>query len=145
MFEAISRLFRDPTPKPGLQPMEPRLAVAAILVHLAAADGSFTPEERSTISGTLRDHFDLDEAAVERLIAEGIRRDADAVDLYQFTTILAELPLEERLGIIRMMWSVVYTDRTNHELEDNLVWRVAELIGVSARDRMELRNQMRRG
>ena len=44
-----------------------------------------------------------------------------------------------------MMWQVVFADDTNHELEDNMVWRVAELIGVSARERTVLRNQMRRG
>ena len=43
-----------------------------------------------------------------------------------------------------MMWNVVFVDDTNHELEDNMVWRVAELIGVSSRQRTILRNQARR-
>ena len=29
-----------------------------------------------------------------------------------------------------------------HELEDNMVWRIAELIGVSSRDRTILRKQI---
>jgi uncharacterized tellurite resistance protein B-like protein len=41
-----------------------------------------------------------------------------------------------------MMWQVVFADKKNDELEDNMVWRIAELIGVSARDRTVLRNQM---
>jgi uncharacterized tellurite resistance protein B-like protein len=40
---------------------------------------------------------------------------------------------------------VVFADNQNHELEDNMVWRIAELIGVSARQRTVLRNQMARG
>jgi uncharacterized tellurite resistance protein B-like protein len=40
---------------------------------------------------------------------------------------------------------VVFADKKNHELEDNMVWRIAELIGVSARQRTILRNQMARG
>jgi uncharacterized tellurite resistance protein B-like protein len=39
---------------------------------------------------------------------------------------------------------VVFADKKNHEMEDNMVWRVAELIGVSARQRTILRNQMSR-
>ena len=39
-------------------------------------------------------------------------------------------PGSEKLEIIRMMWQVVFADRRNHELEDNMVWRIAELIGV---------------
>ena len=42
-----------------------------------------------------------------------------------------------------MMWTVVFADSANHELEDNMVWRVAELIGVSSRDRTILRNKIR--
>ncbi len=44
-----------------------------------------------------------------------------------------------------MMWQVVFADKANHELEDNMVWRIAELIHVSSRDRTILRNQMARG
>ena len=43
-----------------------------------------------------------------------------------------------------MMWTVVFSDKKNHELEDNMVWRIAELIGVSSRDRTILRNQVGR-
>ena len=37
---------------------------------------------------------------------------------------------------------VLFSDKKNHELEDNMVWRIAELIGVSSRDRTILRNQV---
>ena len=44
-----------------------------------------------------------------------------------------------------MMWQVVFADSKNHELEDNMVWRIAELIGVSARQRTVLRNEIAKG
>ena len=53
--------------------------------------------------------------------------------------------MEDRIEIVRMMWMVVFADKKNHELEDNMVWRIAELIGVSTRERTKLRNQMARG
>lgn len=142
MFDAIARLFGGET-TPVNAPIEPRLAVAALLVHLATVDGTAKPEELSTISNALKDHYGLDDAAVSRLIAEARRKDREAVDFYQFTARLARLETGEKIAIIRMMWQVVFADDTNHELEDNMVWRVAELIGVSARDRTVLRNQMR--
>ena len=46
---------------------------------------------------------------------------------------------EERLKFIELLWEIVYSDGENHELEDNLVWRVAELLGVDGRDRVLLR------
>ena len=142
MFEAISRLFTQPQPADLRH--EPKLAVAALLVHLAAVDGTVSEEERQAVRAALMDYYNLDESEVGRLVADATHQANDAVDFYRFTSSLAALEDKERLEIIRMMWQVVFADRKNHELEDNMVWRIAELIGVSARDRTILRKQMAR-
>jgi uncharacterized tellurite resistance protein B-like protein len=140
MFEALNRLFQKPETE--LSRHDPKLAVAALLVHLAAVDGQMKEEERKAIKGVLQDHYDMDEASVDRLVREAALRDAEAVDFYKFTSALSSLEIEDRIEIVRMMWQVVFADKKNHELEDNMVWRIAELIGVSARDRTVLRNQI---
>jgi uncharacterized tellurite resistance protein B-like protein len=142
MFEALNRLFTQKDARPPVA--DARLAVAALLVHLAAVDGAIKPEERAAVRHGLTDFYGLEEDEVERLVAEALRRDADAVDFYQFTSELSALDNEERLEIVRMMWQVVFADSKNHELEDNMVWRIAELIGVSTRDRNIIKNQMAR-
>ena len=142
MFDAIARLFSQPeTPQFH---NEPKLAVAALLVHLSAVDGQVTDGDRAAVKGALMDYYSLDEAEVDRLIADGTRHDKEAVDFYRFTSAIASLEQAERLEIVRMMWQVVFADGKTHELEDNMVWRIAELIGVSARDRTTLRKQMSR-
>ena len=143
MFDALRSMFAKPDAT--LLSMEPKLAVAALLVHLAAVDGTAKPEEREAVEGALMDYYDLGEDEVEKLIEEATRRDAESVDFYRFTSALSSLESNERVEIIRMMWQVVFADKKNHELEDNMVWRIAELIGVSARDRTILRAQMARG
>ena len=142
MFDALRSIFAKPDAT--LLSMEPKLAVAALLVHLAAVDGSVKEEERDAVKGALMDFYQLGEGEVEKLISEATRRDAESVDFYRFTSALSSLDDKERIEIIRMMWQVVFADRKNHELEDNMVWRIAELIGVSARDRTTLRSQMSR-
>jgi uncharacterized tellurite resistance protein B-like protein len=140
MFDAIARFFSGP--EVTLADNDPRLAVAVLLVHLAAVDGTVKDEERLTVRRALQDHFGLDEDTVRKLVHEARRRDAEAVDFYRFTSALTHLDEQQRIEIIRMMWQVVYADKQNHELEDNMVWRIAELIGVSSRQRTILRNQM---
>lgn len=140
MFEAITRLFSRPDSE--LDSNDPKLSVAALMVHLAAVDGQMKDEERNAIKGALMDHYDLDEAAVDKLVREAAMRDAEAVDFYKFTQGITRLEMEDRIEIVRMMWMVVFADKKNHELEDNMVWRIAELIGVSSRDRTILRNQI---
>ncbi len=137
MFEALRSLFTRPDAT--MLSMDPKLATAALLVHLAAIDGTVTPAERKALEAALMQHYGLSNGEVETLVAEATRRDQESVDFYRFTSALTSLDSSEKLGIIRMMWQVVFADRKNHELEDNMVWRIAELIGVSARDRTTLR------
>jgi len=143
MFDAISRLFAQPPQTQDFR-NDPKLAVAALLVHLSAVDGTVTDNERVAVKGALMDYTGLEETEVDALIAEATRQANAAVDFYRFTSAITPLAEKERLEIIRMMWQVVFADGKNHELEDNMVWRIAELIGVSARDRTILRKQMSR-
>jgi uncharacterized tellurite resistance protein B-like protein len=143
MFESIARFFSGPGDTP-MADNDPRLAVAVLLVHLAAVDGTVGEEEKLAVRQALMEHYGLEEEAVRQLVREARRRAADAVDYYRFTSALSRLDEDQRIDIVRMMWRVVFADEKNHELEDNMVWRVAELIGVSARQRTILRNQMAR-
>jgi uncharacterized tellurite resistance protein B-like protein len=144
MFDALSKLFSG-RPEAASTAIEPKLAVAALLVHLAAVDGTMKDEERQAVVHALTDYYGLGEDEVEKLVAEATRRDAESVDFYRFTSALASQPEEEKIEIVRMMWQVVFADKKNHELEDNMVWRIAELLHVSSRDRTILRSQMARG
>ncbi len=144
MFSAISKLFTSNPKMVAEAPVDPKLAVAALLVHLIGIDGEITDEESQTVSRVLKQHFELSEAEIAELLEIARKKDAEAVDFYQFTSTITQLEMDQRVEIIAMMWSVVYADDENHELEDNMVWRVAELIGVSARDRTRLRAKIKR-
>ena len=47
-----------------------------------------------------------------------------------------------RLRMIEMMWQLAYADGAVSDYEDNLIWRVADLLGVSSRERIALRQQV---
>ncbi len=143
MFSAISRLFASPKEAEQV-PVDPKLAVAALLVHLIGIDGEITDEESQTVSRVLKEHFELSETQISELLEIARKKDAEAVDFYQFTSTITQLEMDQRIEIIAMMWLVVYADKENHELEDNMVWRVAELIGVSSRERTKLRAKIKR-
>ncbi len=77
------------------------------------------------------------------MVDEATQRDENAVDLYAFTSVLKrELDEEQRKAVVELMWEMVFADGEVSEFEDNVVWRVAELIGVSTRDRMVIRQQI---
>jgi uncharacterized tellurite resistance protein B-like protein len=120
-----------------------RLAAAALLFHLIDIDGVIEESESAKLREILRSHYDLSDKETTELIAAAKQRDEEAVDLYGFTSVLKRTTdEEERLGIVEMMWEIVYADGHVHEFEDNTIWRVAELLGVSTRDRMNLRHKV---
>jgi uncharacterized tellurite resistance protein B-like protein len=49
---------------------------------------------------------------------------------------------EGRLRIVEKMWELVYADGEVSEYEDNVVWRAADLLGVSSRDRIDLKHRI---
>lgn len=120
-----------------------RLAVAALLVHLIAVDGVITDDERKRLREVLSKHYELDAGDTERLVAEARRRDEDAVDLYGFTSVLKRM-LDDtgRAQVVEMMWQLVFADGKISEFEDNMVWRVAELLAVSPRERIALKRKV---
>ncbi|WP_108662359.1 TerB family tellurite resistance protein [Acuticoccus kandeliae] len=122
---------------------DPRLSVAAILVHIVAIDGVVTGDEKRRLREVLSAHYSLSPEETESLVEEATQRDDEAVDLYAFTSVLKrELDEDGRREVVELMWEMVYADGEVSEFEDNIVWRVAELIGVTARDRVTIRKNI---
>jgi uncharacterized tellurite resistance protein B-like protein len=133
-----------PERRPKLYAAEERLAAAALLYHVVALDGSVKEGERARLRQVLMKEFGLGHEEGEELIEEARSADAAAVDLYGFTSVLKR-KLDEvgRRRVIAMMWDMAFADGEVHEFEDNVLWRVAELLGVSARERIMLKRQAR--
>jgi uncharacterized tellurite resistance protein B-like protein len=120
-----------------------RLAAAALLVHAAAIDGDISPSEGEKLRAVLKKNFALDDASTNELIDKATAVERESVDLYHFTHQLnRSLNEAGRARIIEMMWEIVYADGRRDELEDNLLWRAADLLGVSPRERIELRRRI---
>jgi uncharacterized tellurite resistance protein B-like protein len=120
-----------------------QLATAALLTRVATVHIEMSQARRAKLHAILRSHFDLDDPATAMLLEESAAVDRTAVDLYRFTRQLNQfLNDESRRRLVRMMWEVVYADGRVNELEDNIIWRVADLLGVTTRQRVELRQQI---
>lgn len=120
-----------------------RLAAAALLIHVMSIDGKETGAELDKLRELLKQQFDLDDQAAEELIAAATAADNEAVDLYGFTSLInRSLDEDGRRRIVKMMWEMVYADGRMNEFEDNVVWRASDLLGISQRDRVEMRREV---
>ncbi|MGE4372415.1 MAG: TerB family tellurite resistance protein [Xanthobacter sp.] len=121
-----------------------RLATAALLVHVVSIDGAVTEAERIRLQAILASRFDLDAKMSGALMAQAVVKDAEAVDLYAFTSVLNRaLDGEGRRRIVEMMFEAAFADGGLTEFEDNLVARVAELLNIEDRDLVAIRQVIR--
>jgi uncharacterized tellurite resistance protein B-like protein len=120
-----------------------RLAATALLIHVISLDGEPSAVEKRKLHSLLESRFGLDPGTADQLIASATLVEGEAVDLYHFTSVFMRSVNEEgRLRIVEMMWELAYADGRASEFEDNVVWRAADLLGVSSRDRIDLKHRV---
>ena len=138
--EVASPLTQDNRP---FSETDYRLAATALLIHVVSLDGEPSEVEKQKLHSVLQARFQLDAATVTQLIAEATLVEGEAVDLYHFTSVIMRSVDEEgRKRIVEMMWELVYADGNVSEFEDNVMWRAADLLGVSSRDRIQLKHRI---
>ena len=119
------------------------MAAAALLVHLISIDGEASDSEKAKLRSLLKSRFELDDAAVDELIEAATRVEGESVDIYHFTSrIMRAVDEKGRARIVEMMWELVYADDRISEFEESVVWRSADLLGVSSTERIALKNRV---
>lgn len=129
-------------PQREFAPDDYRIAAVALLVHMAHADGHVAAQEQVRLQKVIEQRFELSPGAARRLIERAAATEREAVDLWSFTSVLKRaLDEEGRLAVVELLWDMAYADGTADELEENIIWRVAELLGISSRDRIILKRK----
>jgi uncharacterized tellurite resistance protein B-like protein len=134
MLEAIKNFFRSSmTPRADASPSESkkdiRLAACALLLELAHADDEFSDDERQHLESAVRRQFGLDAQEAERLIELAEKERAQAVDLWQFTNLVAEsYSTGQKMVLAEIMWGLVYSDGELGGKEDYLMRKICNLL-----------------
>ncbi|MDZ4136365.1 MAG: TerB family tellurite resistance protein [Paracoccaceae bacterium] len=145
MFEALLRRLVAPAPA-RLPAPEANLALAALLVRLARADGDYSTAEIARIDRVLaaRHGFTDDSARALRERAEVL--EAEAPDTVRFTKALKDaVPLEDRSAVVQAMWSVALADGSRDAAEDQVLRLVSNLLGLSDMESAQARQRAARG
>jgi uncharacterized tellurite resistance protein B-like protein len=142
LFRSIKTLISDLMggARPRGQDQGYKLATAALLTRVATVHNEMSVARRERLHTLLKSAFGLDDSTAAQLIEESVAVNRNAIDLYHFTRELNEvLDDEGRRRTVRLMWEIVYADGNVNEFEANIIWRASDLLGVSSRQRVELR------
>jgi uncharacterized tellurite resistance protein B-like protein len=116
-----------------------QLSAAALLVRLATVDRDLSGDRRAKLCRILETAFELDDVAAARLADEAVVAERRAIDLYRFTRRINDTCDDAMRGrVVQMLWQMAYADGNLNGFEANLIWRVADLLGVPSRRRIEI-------
>ena len=142
MRRFLSILFGDDAAvsAPAARHDDAHVAAAALMVEAARLDGSFTDVERDRIQKLLVERFQLTPWLAAELLARAEHTATESVAWQGFTQAIKDgLAPEERIGVIEMLWEVVYADGQLHDYEASLLRRVTGLLYVGDRESGEAR------
>ena len=142
MRRFLSILFGDDAAvsAPAARHDDAHVAAAALMVEAARLDGSFTDVERDRIQKLLVERFQLTPWLAAELLTRAEHTATESVAWQGFTQAIKDgLAPEERIGVIEMLWEVVYADGTLHDYEASLLRRVTGLLYVGDRESGEAR------
>jgi len=147
MLEEIKRLFADlyggEKHAHHFDDNDYRVAAAALLVHVATLEHELSATALDKLGAILKARFSLTDELTAELIEAALAADREAVDFYHFTNLLMRtLDEQGRLQVVEMLWEIAFVDGSISEFEDNVMWRVADLLAVSPRERITLRQQV---
>jgi len=134
MLQAIKSFFASSMTPPDEQPTaagskDIRLAACALLLELANADDEFTEDEQQHLESAVRRQFGLDGSEAEKLLKLAQQEREEAVDLWQFTNLIAEnYSTGQKMVLAEIMWGLVYSDGDLARKEDYLMRKICNLL-----------------
>lgn len=138
MLNAISDFFQRTLAQPEQrenQTLTLELATAALLCEVMRADYDASDAERAVLRQMLVTRYRLSESAVEELMAMAEEEVEDAVDHYQFVSLIKEhYHYDQRCELVALMWQLAWADGNVDPLEEHRIRRLADLLHVSHSD-----------
>lgn len=143
--DLLSRLFGTDQP-PQIPDTDARLALSALLVRIAKADGAYEVEEIQRIDRIIAKRYDLNPVEAAQLRAQAEEMEHQAPDTVRFTRAIKEaVAYEDRTAVIEALWDVVLADGVRDEQEDALLRMVAPMLGVTDQDSALARKRVEQG
>lgn len=134
MFADFLKRLTAPDPEP-LNDGDARLALTALLVRLARADGHYAHEEIERIDRITAARYSLSPFEATALRGEAETLETEAPDTVRFTRAIKDaVPYEGRIAVIESLWQVVLADGERDAEEDALVRLASNLLGINDRD-----------
>tara|TARA_B100000963_G_C22438037_1_gene585230 strand:- start:116 stop:538 length:423 start_codon:yes stop_codon:yes gene_type:complete len=107
------------------------LNVACMMIHAARIDENYTDKEKKIIKKTLTKLNNNED--IDKLFLEAEKKEADSNHIQDFTKNIKAMSKDNKIEIIKNIWSIILSDGTSDMYEENLMRRLAGLLYVDAK------------
>ena len=106
--------------------------VACLMIHAAKIDENYTDKEKTIIKNTLTKLNDNNEN-IDQLILEAEKKESDSNHIQDFTKNIKAMNKDNKIEIIKNIWSIILSDGNSDIFEENLMRRLAGLLYVDSK------------
>jgi len=108
------------------------LNVACLMIHAAKIDENYTDKEKKIIKNTLT-KLDSKNENIDKVILEAEIKESDTNHIQDFTKNIKAMDKENKIEIIKNIWSIVLSDGNSDIYEENLMRRLAGLLYIDSK------------
>lgn len=145
MLKAIKKFFEENISPDTRDDIEHRLklATAALFIEMMQQDGKTTESEELKIKEVLQTRFALSETETHKLFALAHEEAKQAVDLYQFTSLIHQnFSQDKKIKVIEYLWAIAYADNHLDTYEEHMIRRIADLLYVEHKDFIKAKHKI---
>ena len=101
--------------------------IAALLVHVANIDETYTEKEKEIIKSFISS-FSYNESECETILKEAEQLESDSIQLLSFTNLIKKESLEIKTEVMEHLWKIIISDKSIDQYESSLMRRICGLI-----------------
>ena len=107
------------------------LNVACLMIHAAKIDQNYTDKEKNIIKITLKKLNNNED--IEKLLLDAEKKESDSNHIQNFTKNIKTMDKNNKIEIIKNIWSIILSDGNSDIYEENLMRRLAGLLYIDAK------------
>ena len=106
-----------------------QVKICALLIHAAKIDQNYTQKEEEIIKQTLEE-MGLEKKEISKTIEKAKIIEESSNQILEFTKEVKSLPEDDKIKIVKSLWSIIYSNKDADIYETNLMRRLAGLLYV---------------
>ena len=110
---------------------EDLIKVAALLIHAAKIDESYSDKEEQIVKKTLIE-IGADKENIEKLLKDAKKAEANSVQILDFTKEIKNMKDVNKIKIVETLWRIIYSNDDADIYETNLMRRLEGLLYIDS-------------